>query len=328
MPIPIPHIFSRAVEGDRRSLARLFTRMERSEADLGEVMRLARPLSGRASVVGITGPPGAGKSALVDCLTAIARGEGATVGVVAVDPTSPVSGGAVLGDRIRMQRHQLDPAVFIRSLATRGAVGGLSNVASAAVRLLDAVGKDVVLVETVGVGQTEVDVMDAADFALAVLVPEAGDAVQAMKAGLLETADAFAINKADRGGAELMAAALRGAIALDPRPPELRPAVLLTQAVDGAGVDALYAHIKNALADAAESGRLAQRRAARDRREAARMVSSALSAALRTAMQSDPRAAEPLAQVSRGELDARAAARIILTNGAAMDALESANPNL
>lgn len=321
-PPPIPPIFSRAVAGDRRALARLFTRAERSESDRREVMRLAYPMSGRAAVIGVTGPPGAGKSTLADGLAAAARAEGKTVGILAIDPTSPLSGGAVLGDRIRMQRHHLDPDVFIRSLATRGAGGGLSHAAAAAVRVMDAVGKDVVLIETVGVGQTELDVMDAADISLVVLVPEAGDAVQAMKAGLLEIADVFAINKADRDGAERMAAAVRGIIALDPRPPESRPAVLLTQALDGVGVDALYDHIQTALADAAESGRLARRRAERERRTAARQVSASLSAALRTALESDPRAAEILDRVSRGELDARSAAREMLTNGAALAALD------
>ena len=319
---PIPDIFSRAVAGDRRALARLLTRMERGASDLGEIMRLARPMSGRAAVIGVTGPPGAGKSTLVDGLASIARAEGETVGVLAVDPTSLFSGGAVLGDRIRMQRHHLDRGVFIRSLATRGAGGGLSSVASAAVRLLDAVGKDIVLVETVGVGQTELDVMDVADVALVTLVPEAGDTVQAMKAGLLEIADAFVVNKADRDGAGQMAAALRSVIALDPRPPALRPAVTLTQAHNGAGVRELYAHVQALLADAAESGRLARRRTERARREAARLVSAALSNALKAAMEGDPRAADPLARVSSGDLDPRAAARLLLANGAVADALE------
>ena len=318
---PIPDIFARAVAGDRRALARLFTRMERGAADLGAVRRLACPMSGRAAVIGVTGPPGAGKSTLVDGLASIAREEGKTVGVLAVDPTSPFSGGAVLGDRVRMPRHHLDRGVFIRSLATRGAGGGLSSVASAAVRLLDAVGKDVVLVETVGVGQTELDVMDVADVALVALVPEAGDTVQAMKAGLLEIADAFVVNKADRDGAGQMATALRAVIALDPRPPELRPSVTLTEAHNGAGVRELYAHIQALLAAAAESGRLARRRAERERRESARLVSSALAAALKTALSDDPRAADPLSRVSSGDLDPRAAARLLLANGAVEDAL-------
>ena len=318
---PIPHMFSRAVAGDRRSLARLFTRIERGAADLGAVMRLARPMSGRAAVIGVTGPPGAGKSTLVDALASVARAEGKTVGVLAVDPTSPFSGGAVLGDRVRMQRHHLDRGVFIRSLATRGAGGGLSSAVSAAVRLLDAVGKDVILVETVGVGQTELDVMDVADIALVTLVPEAGDAVQAMKAGLLEIADVFVVNKADRDGAGQMASALRGIIALDPRPPHLRPAVTLTEARDSVGVDELYAHIQAYLAAAAESGRLARRRAERAKRESARLVSAEFAAALKTAMSDDPRAAAPLARVSAGDLDPRAAARLLLANGAVWDAL-------
>ena len=313
----IPDMFSRAVGGDRRSLARLFTRIERGAADLGAVMRLAYPMSGRAAVIGVTGPPGAGKSTLVDGLASIARAEGKTVGVLAVDPTSPFSGGAVLGDRVRMQRHHLDRGVFIRSLATRGAGGGLSSAVSAAVRLLDAVGKDIIMVETVGVGQTELDVMDVADIALVTLVPEAGDTVQAMKAGLLEIADAFVVNKADRDGAGRMASALRGIIALDPRAPHLRPAVLMTEARDGAGVGELYAHIQAHLAAAAESGRLARRRAERAKRESARLVSAEFAAALKTAQSSDdPRAADPLARVSSGDLDPRAAARLLLANGA------------
>ena len=324
---PIPHMFSRAVEGDRRALARLFTRIERGAADLGAVMRLARPMSGRAAVIGVTGPPGAGKSTLVDALASIARGEGKTVGVLAVDPTSPFSGGAVLGDRVRMQRHHLDRGVFIRSLATRGAGGGLSTAVSAAVRLLDAVGKDIILVETVGVGQTELDVMDVADVALVTLVPEAGDTVQAMKAGLLEIADVFVVNKADRDGAGRMASALRGIIALDPRAPHLRPAVLMTEARDGVGVGELYAHIQAHLADTAESGRLARRRSERERRESARLVSAEFAAALKTALADDPRAADPLARVSSGDLDPRAAARILLANGAVGDALGFDSPS-
>ena len=165
-------------------------------------MRATHAHAGNAYTVGITGPPGAGKSTLVDGLVRASRDEGLSVGVLAVDPTSPFSGGAVLGDRIRMQQHFLDRGVFIRSLATKGAHGGLSRVAWAAQRLLDASGRDIVYVETVGVGQTELEVMRVADTVVVTLVPEAGDAVQAMKAGLMEIADVFVVNKSDRAGAD------------------------------------------------------------------------------------------------------------------------------
>ena len=198
---PADVLVDRMLGGDRRALARLITRVENREPAVPEIMRRVYPRTGRAYTVGITGPPGAGKSTLVDRLTAAIRKTGATVGVVAVDPTSPFTGGAVLGDRIRMQAHTLDPGVFIRSMATRGSLGGLARATAETQKLLDAVGFDWILVETVGVGQTELDVVKLADTTVVVLVPESGDGIQTMKAGLLEAADILVVNKADREGA-------------------------------------------------------------------------------------------------------------------------------
>lgn len=304
-------LFDRALDGDRRSLARLFTRIENDDADLRDVMRRAHPHTGKADVVGITGPPGAGKSTIVDSLVHAARREGRSVGVLAVDPTSPFSGGSVLGDRIRMRDHYLDPEVFIRSVATRGAHGGLAAVCGAGVGLLDALGKDLVLVETVGVGQTELDIMGVADVIAVVLVPEAGDTVQAMKAGLLEIADIFVVNKADRDGAGQMATGIRAMLSLDPRAEELKPSLLMTQAHIGEGIPELYRETLARAEAMRADGRLAERRERRTREELARLVTSALSDRVVRAMSEDGALLEIAARVESGELDPHSAAERI-----------------
>ena len=189
-------------EGDLRALARAATGIENRDPQALDALRELAPFAGRARLAGITGPPGAGKSTLVDALAAAIRRQGKTVGIIAVDPTSPVSGGSVLGDRIRMQRHHGDPGVFIRSTATRGASGGLARSTEDLARLMDASGKDFVLIETVGVGQGEVDIAGFAQVTVVVLAPGMGDDVQALKAGLMEVADIFVVNKADRPGAD------------------------------------------------------------------------------------------------------------------------------
>jgi LAO/AO transport system kinase len=238
-------LVERMLAGDRLALARLMTLVENRGPELPAIMSRIYPRAGRAHVVGLTGPPGAGKSTLTDRLTAHLRAAGQRVGVVAVDPTSPFTGGAVLGDRIRMQGHFLDAGVFIRSLASRGSHGGVAWAARDVIRLLDAFGMDTVLLETVGVGQTELDVMRLADTTVVVLVPEAGDAVQIMKAGLLEIADVFVVNKADREGADRMQSELVQMLHLRPVSAGRVP-VLLAQATADLGVaavvEALAAH--------------------------------------------------------------------------------------
>jgi LAO/AO transport system kinase len=245
-------LVERTLAGDRVALARLITLIENRTAELPAVMSRLHPRTGRAHVVGVTGPPGAGKSTLTDRITARLRAAGTTVGIVAVDPSSPFSGGAVLGDRIRMQTHFLDPGVFIRSLASRGSHGGVARATRDVIRCLDAFGLETILVETVGVGQTELDVMRLADTTVVVLVPEAGDAVQVMKAGLLEIADVFLVNKADREGAERMRAELVQMLHLRAPSPWTIP-VLMTQATSDAGIDevmsALAAHRRHVVSD-------------------------------------------------------------------------------
>jgi len=224
--------------GETKSLAQLISLVENDSPALSEIIEIIRPRLGKAYRIGITGPPGGGKSTLVDKLTSTVRSKGLSVGIIAVDPSSPISGGAVLGDRIRMQRHYLDSGVFIRSMASRGSHGGLSEAVQATVNLLDAFGKDVIIIETVGVGQTELSIRGIADTVVLILVPESGDDMQAMKAGLLEIADIIVVNKADHEGAETLAAELRAALGVKPGKSE--PSIIATQAINGVGIEELY----------------------------------------------------------------------------------------
>lgn len=253
-------------------MARLISLVEDASPVLREVMReIARHTGAhdrRAHVVGITGAPGVGKSTSTSALVTALRAQGKRVGVLAVDPSSPFSGGALLGDRIRMQDHALDPEVYIRSMASRGHLGGLSWAAPQAIRVLDAAGCDVVLVETVGVGQSEIEIASMADTTLVLLAPGMGDGIQAAKAGILEIGDLYVINKADREGADTVRRELRGMLALAQRPEGAwTPEILKTVAQTGEGVDEVAAAIDRHLAHLTTSGELAVRRTRRARDE-------------------------------------------------------------
>ena len=265
-------------EGQPRAVGRAISLVENSAIELPTMMKALAPAAGRAMVVGITGAPGVGKSTTIAALVAALRGKGHRVGVLAVDPSSPFTGGALLGDRVRMQQHALDGEVLIRSMATRGHLGGLSVAAPSALRVFDAAGCDVVIVETVGVGQSEVEIAGVADCTVVLLAPGAGDGIQAAKAGILEIGDLFVVNKSDREGAHAVVRELRTMISLgDRRPGDWKPPVLSLVAITEEGIPALMQALEAFRSDAESSGRWQQRRLAQARRQ----VESLLLARLR-----------------------------------------------
>ncbi len=264
-----------AAAGDRAAVARLLSLVERGGEAAREVGRLAHPLGGRAYSIGITGAPGSGKSTLTNGLVEVVRKSGCQVAVLAVDPSSPFTGGAILGDRVRMQDHALDPGVYIRSMATRGHLGGLALATPQAIRVLDAAGLPLVFVETVGVGQVELEVAGAADTVVVVVNPGWGDAVQANKAGLLEVADIFVINKADRPGAQQARQDLQQALDYSTRDRH-RPPIIETVAVSGDGLAETWQAIADHRRLLESTGELAQRRAQRIDEELRRIVARRL----------------------------------------------------
>jgi LAO/AO transport system kinase len=264
--VDLDDLLEKLKAGDRRTIARLISLVEDGSDHLPDVIRAVSSLHGGAYTIGITGPPGAGKSTLVSALLKVLREHDKTVSVLAIDPTSPFSGGALLGDRLRMQEHATDPGVFIRSMATRGQLGGLAWAAPHALRILDAIGTDILIVETVGVGQAEVDVAREADTTVVVLAPGFGDAVQANKAGLLEIADVYVVNKADREGANATARDITQMLHLGAAR-DWDPPVLLTEAPDGVGVEELWAAVERHRTQISASGELRRRRVARNRHE-------------------------------------------------------------
>ena len=258
--------------------------------------------------MGITGPPGAGKSTIVDQLTQLVRSTGQTVGIIAVDPTSPFSGGAILGDRIRMQRHYLDSGVFIRSVATRGQTGGLPRIVKSMVRALDAAGTDLIMVETVGVGQTELGIISVADTVLVALNPESGDAIQTLKAGVMEIADIFLVNKADREGSDQMAAAITGMLHMALVSPRWSPPVMLTTAHTGQGIEDLWGKIQDHRQYQTDSGDLEERRGRQRKREFIEAVEEVLAQRLRNKVENDPDLNATLEKVAAKETDPYSAA--------------------
>ena len=312
-------LVTRMLDGDRLALARLITRVENRSPDVAEIMRAVHPRTGRGYVLGITGPPGAGKSTLVERVTGLIRAQGAPVGIVAVDPSSPFTGGAVLGDRIRMQTHTLDPDVFIRSMATRGSLGGLARATGDVIRLLDAFGFPWMIIETVGVGQTELDIMRQADTTVVALVPESGDSIQAMKAGLMEVADIFVVNKADRPGADALMAELRFSVHLHytsrggPRDVDWEVPVLAVQAANDVGMGELFDAIKRHRAALEQGGALEKRRQNRRRAALEALLVEEFTAQVMARVQADAELARILDAVSAGTLDPYSAVAQILT---------------
>lgn len=304
----LDHLVSAAREGDPRSVGRLITLVEDGSPQLRELMALLAPTSGSAHVVGLTGAPGVGKSTSTSALVHAFRERSRRVGVLAVDPSSPFSGGALLGDRIRMQEHATDPDVFIRSMASRGHLGGLASATPQAIRVLAASGCDPVLVETVGVGQSEVEIAGEADTTVILLAPGMGDGIQAAKAGILEVGDIFVVNKADRDGADQTARELRHMISLGQRAKgEWRPPVLRTVASNGTGIPELVDALDQHREWLEESGAGVERRARRARSEIEGIALAALQA--RFAAIGRHSGLDALAtEVAEGRLDAFSAA--------------------
>ncbi len=301
--------------GDRRALARAISLVENDDPRGWELVRALYPRTGRARVVGFTGPPGAGKSTLIARLVEHARNQGRTVGVLSIDPSSPFTQGAVLGDRIRLSEHFLDPGVFIRSMANRGALGGLAEAALQAVLLMDAAGREEIFVETVGVGQAEVDIVDNADTVVLVLIPGSGDSIQALKAGVMEIPDVICVNKADHPLTDTMVREIRSVLSLGPQQ-GWRVPIVRTEASRGEGVSELAAKIAEHRAQIEAAGELAERRRRNLRNEVLTIAAARLRRRLEAAVADDPRLQALLDEVVARRLDPASAAERLLAGAA------------
>jgi LAO/AO transport system kinase len=317
-----PTLAQRLLDGDRRALARAITLVENDSPEGWELVKEVYPHTGHAEVVGFTGPPGAGKSTLIGALTKARRAAGRTVGVLSIDPSSPFTHGALLGDRIRLSEHFLDQGVFIRSMANRGALGGLSEAALQAALLLDAAGRQDVFVETVGVGQAEIDIIDHADTIVLVLMPGSGDSIQALKAGVMEIPDVIVINKADHPLTDTMVREIRGVLSLanlDRSPEEVRASwrvpVIKTEATLGRGTDELVASLKEHRAHILAAGQLEERRRRNLRNEVLAIATARMRRRLEEELRADADFQRLLEQVVERRLDPASAATTLLERG-------------
>jgi LAO/AO transport system kinase len=297
--------------GDRRALARAITLIESSDTRAYELIKQLYPDTGRAYAVGVTGPPGVGKSSLISALVRHVRAQDRSVGVISVDPSSPFTRGALLGDRIRLADHFLDPEVFIRSMGTRGHLGGLAEATLQAALLLDAAGKDLLFLETVGAGQSEVEIITIADTVLLVLMPGSGDSIQALKAGIMEIPDVIAVNKRDHPAAKTMVNEVHSILALD-TDAGWRPPIVLTEAVQGEGIEELWDKIEEHRGYLEENELLAERRAQHLAGEVFAVASARAKSHLEQAVTDNPELQRLLGEVQRRELDPLTAVREIL----------------
>jgi len=310
VPVEVDRLVEQVRTGDRRAVARAISMVEAGSAELPALSAGVFPLTGRAHTIGVTGPPGVGKSSLANAMVGALRAKDSTVAVLAIDPTSPLSGGALLGDRVRMQQHATDPGVFIRSMATRGHLGGMALASPEAIRILDASGKDVVIVETVGVGQAEVEVAAATDTTIVVVAPGWGDAVQAAKAGILEVADVFVVNKSDLGDARDTVRELNQMLRMGEHGPWVPP-VVVTSAVASDGIDDLLAAIDRHREHAAATGALEERRRRRTIEEVQAMVAARFSREV-GALLEDPSGDGVAADLAARRIDPYRAAELVL----------------
>ena len=301
----------RLLAGDKRALARAISLVEDDDPEGWALVKEVYPHTGNAAVVGFTGPPGAGKSTLIGALIKHKRADERTIGVLSIDPSSPFRGGALLGDRIRLAEHFLDPGVFIRSMATRGALGGLAEAALQTALLMDAAGKDDVFLETVGVGQAEVDVIDHADSVVLVLIPGSGDSIQALKAGVMEIPDVIVINKADHPLTDTMVREVRGVLSLAPQH-GWRVPIIKTEALRGEGVEELAAKLAEHRAYVESEGTLSERRRRNLMSEVIGIAAMRMRRALEASVRDDPAVQELLDAVVERRLDPASAAAAVL----------------